>query len=239
MKSILTLFAVGLISFPVCGTASPYATNTTGVLLNQSATDDINGLPGSSTHVPQEGSLAVLTDATSSSSPTNSVIVGPDNDETVGLTWDFGTTLDATLRRLSTVSLWFADDVDRAGFNGSLSTSVDGNIFNQIENSSHTAEFTFAPGFFHNVFYNFNGTNVSNFRYIRINSLGYVFPTPPGNPALQPRFVEIDITTTVVPEPTTIALLAAGAFCLRFSFYRKSRVAWRGIGLGCGNRRKG
>lgn len=227
MKTIFTLIAIGLISLPVHAATSPYATTTTGVVLNQSATDDINGQLVTSTNIPQSGSLAALTDATSSLTPTGSVIVGPDS-EAVALTWDFGTSLDAALRRLSTVSLWFENDVDqdRVGFNGSLSTSLDGILFNQIDNSSHTADFSFVPGAFHNVLYNFNGTNVSNFRYIRITSLGYIFPTPPGNTdAFQPRFVEVDINTTVVPEPSTLALLAAGALCLGFSFCRKSRTA--------------
>lgn len=224
MKSILTLFAAGLISFPIHAATSPFATTNSGVALNQSATDDLNGLLATGSQVPQSGSLAALTDASSSSSPTGTVIVGPDSGP-ASLTWDFGTTVDAALRRLSTVSLWFDNDADRAGFNGSLATSLDGFLFTEIENSSHEAAFNFSPGLFHNVIYNFDGTNVTNFRYIRINSFGYVFPVPPGNPAFQPLFVEADIFTVVVPEPSTLALLVAGVGVMGFSCYRKNRRA--------------
>ena len=224
MKPILTLFAVGLIALPIHAATSPFATNFTGVALNQSATDDINGQLATSSHAPQSGSLSALTDATGSATPAGNVVVGPDN-ASVSLTWDFGTTLDAALRRLSTVSLWFGNDADRSGFNGSLATSLNGVLFTEIVDSAHETAFNFTPGLFHNVVYNFDGANVVNFRYLRLNSFGYVFPIPPGNPPFQPQFVEVDVFTAVVPEPSTIALLIAGAGVLGFSLSRKKRIS--------------
>lgn len=223
MKHIITLFAIGLIASPLFAATSPYATTTSGVPLNQSVSDDINGLLGVGGQTPQSGSLAALTDATTASSPNANVILGADN-EIATVTWDFGASIDAALRRLNTVSLWFADDSDRTGYNGSLSISLDGSIFSEIPNSAHEVGFTFAPNQFHNVVYDFTGVNISNFRYIRLNSAGYVFPFPPGNPAFQPRFTEADIFTAVVPEPSTLALFACGAGLLGFSLLRKKNA---------------
>ncbi len=226
MKSLSALIvAVGVYGMVASAQAntSPYATTTSNTSLNQSSTDDINGLLTASTHTPTVGSLSSLTDATSSFSPGDSVIVGPD-DATVKLSWDFGTEMSASARQLQTVSIWIAADNQRNGFNGSLETSLDGITFTPIADSAHNVNFTAPissglPANFHHILYDFSGTNVSNFRFLQLNSSGYAFTI--GDPTFQPRFVEIDVV--VVPEPSTVALLALGAGFLGFSVYRKNR----------------
>lgn len=227
MKSLSAL----IVAAGVCGlvssaqaTTSNFATTTSNTSLNQSSTDDINGqLAVSSTNAPTVGSLSFLTDATSSFSPSDSVIVGPD-DATVSLSWDFGTEMSASERQLQTVSIWIAADNQRNGFNGSLATSLDGINFTPIAGSSHEVNFpapipSGLPANFHHILYDFSGTNVSNFRFLQLNSSGYAFTL--GDPTFQPRFVEVDVV--VVPEPSTVALLALGAGFLGFSVYRKNR----------------
>ena len=224
MKILINLLVVCLVIFNARAN-SPYATTISGVPLNQSATDNLNGNVPTSSTAPTVGSLATLTDATSSSFPTNHVIVGPDDGGPVFLTWDLGAAIDAAARRLDIFSLWFSDDpnADRVGFNGSLSTSGDGIAFTPIADSTYTNAFALSPGLFHNIIYNFTGTNVSNFRYLQLISSPYTFPIPPGvNLPFQPRMVEADATIRV-PEPSTIALLAIGAGGFGFSVYRRTR----------------
>lgn len=205
---------------------SDYASSTSNIALNQSSTDDLNGRLTASTHVASQGNLVSLTDASFSSSPTDTVRVGPDN-ATVSLSWDFGTQIDPGTRRLETLSIWLAADSQRNGFNGSLATSLDGVNFTAVDNSSHIWFFDGAaaaggvsPGF-HHILYNFTGTNVSNFRFLQLNTSGAEFVS--GTP-FQPLFVEIDGVVSV-PEPSTIALLALGAGVLGLASRRDKKTS--------------
>lgn len=201
--------------------SSPFATLTSGIPLNQSTNDSINGILGTSTNAPASGSLSSLTDADSAATPTASVIVGPDTTAPVAVSWDLGTLIDPALRRLDSVSIWIADDTDRTGFNGSFMTSTDGINYTAITDSLHVVGWNSTPGLFHNIFYDFTGTNVSNFRYLQLVSSGFLDIN--NNTTFQPRYVELDVNTTNVPEPSTLALLLGGASLAFVSLHRKKR----------------
>lgn len=228
MKSSLALIIVLGVSLPVTQihavtSPSPFASTTSQQALNQSSTDDINGQLAISSHTPSSGNLSTLTDAATPSSPSDNVVVGP-GTATVSLSWDLGAIVDPTLRRLDTVSIWLAQGSQ--GFNGSLATSLDGNSYTAIANSGHNVPLDAVGSVrggvattFHHILYDFTGTNVSNFRYVQLNTSGYI--TVLGEDGIQPLFVEVDMTTSV-PEPSTVALLAIGAGIVGFSL-RKNR----------------
>ena len=211
--------AIGVSSAIANTSPSEFATVTPSGPLNQSSTDDINGQLTTSSHAPEQGNLAWLTDATDSSTPSDSVIF-PTN--TVSLSWDFGGDAEvAAQRRLDTVSIWVAADEQRVGFNGWLATSLDGVTYTEIPGSRNNNLFVEAGGTrsgFHHLLYDFTGTNVSNFRFLQLNTEGYSFV--PGDPTFQPLIVEIDATVSI-PEPSTLALLVAGAGVLGVSMFRR------------------
>lgn len=202
---------------------------TTNIPLNQSATDDVNGIIPLGSHSPVEGSISHLTDATSPTDPTSNVILGPDNTW-VGVTWDFGDLPEGEFWRLDRVDIWIAgEDNLRKGFRGDFSTSLSGNIddFTVVPNSEHEAELTQNANF-NLVRYDFPGVfiagdepdqdqyPVEGFRYLRFNSRGYNLE----DVDWQSRFVEIDIWVSQIPEPGTYAL-GAGLIAIAGVFLRR------------------
>lgn len=221
--TVIAALGLYLVATPAFGFTSPYAQSVSSVPLNQSSTDDINGLLVTSSHPVTQGDLSWLTDANSSSQPSLSVLI---DDATVDLSWDLGTALDPANRRLNTVSVWVEADPNRSSFIASLSTSLDGISYTPIDNSTQMVLFSTPAAaenegsvqLFHNLTYDFTGTNVSNFQYVRLTtSTNSPFPFT----LSQPRLVEVDITTSVVPEPSTLALLTGGVAIVGVAMRRR------------------
>jgi hypothetical protein len=224
MKTIFgTLIVLAMMTFSasVHANTSPYVTTSTGVPLNQSTNDSINGNLATG-DAPLEGSLSSLTDATSASDPTDNVIPGTDNTST-SMTWDLGSLVAPSNRKLDRVSIWIsASDNVRRGLSSSIALSTNGIDFTEIPQTANDADLAFADGFFNNVVYDFSSTNITGFQYVRLTSLGHD-PNGSGT-SWQPRLVEVDINTTAtVPEPSTV-MLGVAAFGFVFGARRLRRL---------------
>jgi hypothetical protein len=228
MKRHFFLGTVALISLIVVHGAgavtSPYVTVQQNVPLNQSTTDSVNGvLPYFNSHTIAEGSLFSLTDATSANSPSANVILGPDNTW-VGVAWDFGAPDPGNVWRLDRVDIWIAgSDNLRKGFRGDLSVSQTGDQgdFTVIPNSLHHEALSQHENFNY-LRYDFpeqfiaggapdqDRYPVIDFQYLRLNSRGDGI----SGTDWQPRYVEIDIWVSQIPEPGTVSLLLGGLLLL-------------------------
>ncbi len=209
----LALAAVlGLVTVPtVFAATSPYVTQEINVPLAQATDDSVNGvLPFFWSHDVLEGQIESLTDAVSASSPTASVIVGPENTW-VGIAWDFGDPPAGHVWRLDRFDAWIAGgDNLRKGYRADLSVSLSGFIddFWIIPNSMHWADLKQNDQFNH-IRYDFpdkfilgnkpdnDRYPVMGFRFLRLNSRG----AQVDGKDWQTRFVEIDIWVTAVPLP--------------------------------------
>lgn len=182
---------------------SPYVTTQTDIPLNQSVTDSVNGIVPVGSHAALEGSITSLTDATSATSPSANVILGPDNTW-VSATWDLGLLPEGQSWRLDQIDIWIAgEDNLRKGYHGDFSTSLTGDVYTVIPNSEHEAALT-QNNNFNLVRYDFGGlTLAEDYRYLRFNSNGYNLD----GTDWQSRIAEIDVWVTPIPEPGTYALI--------------------------------
>jgi hypothetical protein len=192
---------------------SPYVTQETNVPLNQSTNDSINGiLPYFVSHAAVEGTASSLIDAVTPDTPTDNVILGPDNTW-IGVTWDFGEPNSGYIWRLDRVDEWIAGgDNLRKGIRADLSVSITGEIndFTVISNSLHWDALQQNDQFNH-LRYDFpdqfiaGPTNtmdrypVKGFRYLRLNSRGDKI----NGVDWQTRFVEFDVWVSQVLSPDT------------------------------------
>ena len=227
--SLLTFFISS-----VHATTSPYVTTQTDVPLNQSTNDNVNGLlPYFNSHEPLEGSIASISDATSSDAPTDNVIAGPDNTW-IGIAWDLGDPGADFMWRLDRVDIWIAaGDNLRKGYRADLSVSSTGNVddFAVIPNSQHWdgltqnsqynyVRYDFPDAFVAGADASKDKYPVKDFRYLRLNSRGDNAGT---GTDWQSRFVEVDIWATKLvlpsrqPTITAIARNSGGDVTLQWS----------------------
>jgi hypothetical protein len=144
-----------------------------------------------------------LTDATSPTTPTLSVLAG---DNTVA--WDFNLTSDGQLaanRQLDSLTIWQkAWEAPRAGSDYKLFTSLNGTAWTAITGADavfYSAGVSTDPTY-NKISFTFGLNEVANFNYIRVQDKSFGgYNTP---------LTEIDANITIVPEPSTYALVLGG-----------------------------
>ena len=223
MKSFLTILLFGLGSM---ASQAAVITTQSAVDLNQSFTDTLNGITPTTSVVLQGETTptnATFTNATTATSPSDSS-PSPNTNGYLGnaasatVTFDLGTGVAAADRRLNSFVIWIADgDGSRNSFDGKLAISLNGTTFTDIPGTATTFDGGGATAKFNAITFTFTANEVANFRYIQLTS------NDPVGGKLQPRFVETDGFVTVVPEPSTWALLAFSLTSVMV--FRRRRVA--------------
>ena len=202
--------------------SSPYSTSQLNVPLNQSTNDSINGLlPYFVSQTPVEGSVASLTDADSTNTPTADIFVAPDGPVTADFAWDFGDPGAGYMWQLKRFDLWIPTaDLTHSGAAVSFAVSSVTNLesFITIPNSSGScspagtsSEYNYLRYDFPDVFV--AGADptqdkypVTNFRYLKLSSLGMIGIGPSGPIFTQSRFVEVDAWVIKVIKPPQISM---------------------------------
>ena len=224
MKPFLTILLFGLGSM---ASQAAVITTQSAVDLNQSFTDTLNGItPTTSVALVGETTPtnATFTNATTATSP-NDAAPSPNTNWYLGnaasatVTFDLGTGVAAADRRLDSFVIWIADgDGSRNSFDGKLAISLNGTTFTDIPGTATTFDGGGATASKQNaITFTFSANEVANFRYIRLTS------NDPAGSDLQPRFVETDGFVSLVPEPSTWALLAFSLTAVMV--FRRRRVA--------------
>lgn len=151
-----------------------------GIRLNQSATDALNGLVG---RTPRGDPRRNLTDARSPASPAD------DHTWFGGIvTWDLGPDPPPERRQLDSVTVWIrADDKSRKDFAGALAVSIDGEHFVEIPGTRREVNFgrTGRQGTFNRITWTFERGRVTGFRHLRL-----IADTPVTG--ADPRIIEVD-----------------------------------------------
>lgn len=165
----------------------------TAVSLNQSASDDLNGMTGSLSQSLFQGGAGEFTDASSATSPGGNVLWQPDN-AAHHVTWDLGAE-GAAERQLDRFSVWLsADDGARTNYHGGISVSLDGSNYTDVPGGHYANLLPQSTAAYNNVDYQFSPGQVVGFRYVRLTSYGVANN---GDVYWQPRFVEVDAFVSV------------------------------------------
>jgi hypothetical protein len=189
----LRVVIASMVIFLYSVTNGATVTTESNVLLNQSPSDalqGVNGVLSAGASIPV-GSVSGLTDASTSTTPTDLQYFNPDSSVTI--TYDFGAAGAAT-RELSSVSIWLhAGDVHRVDYAGGVAVSSDNLSFTPVA-STNRVEFTSGAPTQSHVLYSFVPMEVVGFRYLQIRDeavfqdQGTTFGTGPYHPWI----IEID-----------------------------------------------
>jgi hypothetical protein len=219
MKKLATLLGVTLLT--LVSAKAVVVTFDPNIAANWSDDDSLQGLPATvgsgwamyvgggpdginGQNIAANGNVTSrLTDATSPTTPTLSVMAG---DNTVS--WDFDITPGGGLaadRRLDSLTIWQkAYEAPRSGSNYKLFTSLNGSVWTAVTGADALFQ---QPGVsadptYNKISFTFGLNEVANFNYIRVQDIpfgGYSAP-----------ITEIDANISIVPEPSTYALVLGG-----------------------------
>ena len=219
MKKLATLLGVTLLT--LVSAKAVVVTFDPNIAANWSDDDSLQGLPATvgsgwamyigngpdginGQNIAENGNVTSrLTDATSPTTPTLSVLAG---DNTVA--WDFNLTSDGQLaanRQLDSLTIWQkAWEAPRDGSNFKLFTSLNGTAWTAITGADALFAAAGNPSAptYNKINFTFAANEVTNFNYIRVqdNQFG----------AYNGILTEIDANITIVPEPSTYALVLGG-----------------------------
>jgi hypothetical protein len=219
MKKLATLLGVTLLT--LVSAKAVVVTFDRNIAANWSDEDSLQGLPArvgsgyamyvgngpdgiNGQNIAANGNVTSrLTDATSPTAPTLSVMGG---DTTVS--WDFDITPVGGLaadRRLDSLTIWQkAWEAPRSGSDYHLFTSLNGTAWTAITGAD--AVF-WQPGVstdptYNKISFTFGLNEVANFNYIRVQDITFG--------GYSSILTEIDANISIVPEPSTYALVLGG-----------------------------
>ena len=226
MKTLAALLGVSLL--PMAYSHAAVLTYTPNVSANWSTTDSLQGVsavmrgtlgawtPNNGSSTGYFGDGTVISNFTDATSPTQPVAVIYAGDTTVN--WDFNVTTAGELaanRQLDSLTIWQQNwGAPRDGANFELFKSLDGIVWTALagttavyQNTSVVPS-TYAPdnslitGSYNTILFTFTPGEVTNFNYLRVLDAPFGYTSVP--------IAEIDANFSMVPEPSTYALVLGG-----------------------------